>query len=203
MFNIEIKFILKNKFLQVQQSEKVNQQKQQMSEKNLGFLFIALISLASLLFLYFYSLENAKNYWNVYDTEGNFYTFIEYLANNIEQFKGKDMYLCGYIEIKNNKTFIPYKSIYPTKEKIRIEIINPEKFHLENEKFYGFEARIIDVKTNGNIKTIEIYIISKKFKKLIDMPWAIYVILFNVPAILIMLYLLLKLNFNFKKFLVT
>ena len=174
-----------------------------MVQKILTFLFIAFISLASLLFLYFYSLENAKNYWNVNDSEGNVYTPVEYLADNMEKFKGKDMYCGGYVELKNGKIFIPHSSIYPTKEKIKIEIVNPEKFHLENGKYYGFKARIIDAKTDGDIKTIEIYAISEKFQQLIDMPWTIFEILFNVPAVLIMLYLLLKLKLNFKKFLIT
>ena len=174
-----------------------------MVQKILTFSFIAFISLASLLFLYFYSLENAKNYWNVNDSEGNIYTPVEYLADNMEKFKGKEMYCGGCVELKDNKIFIPYISIYPTKEKIKIEIVNSEEFQVVNGKYYGFKARIIDAKTDGDIKTIEIYAISEKFQQLIDMPWTIFEILFNVPAVLIMLYLLLKLKLNFKKFLIT
>ncbi|CEG13670.1 hypothetical protein MSIBF_A4430006 [groundwater metagenome] len=173
-----------------------------MDKKILTFSFIAFISLTSILFLYFYSLENAKYYWNVNDSEGNVYVPIEYLANNIEQFKGKDMYCGGYVELKGHKIFIPYSSIFPTKEKIKFEITNPEKFQLENGKHYGFKVRIIDVKTDGDIKTIEIYAISEKFQPLIDMPWTIFEILFNVPAVIIMLYLLLKLKLNFRKIII-
>lgn len=172
-----------------------------MDKKILGFSFIAFISLTSLLFLYSYSLENAKYYWNVNDDKGNVYTPIEYLADNIEQFKGKDIYCGGYVELKVHKIFIPYSSIFPTKEKIKTEIVNPENFQLENGKSYGFKARITDVKTEDNVKVIKVYA-TEKFQLLIDMPWTIFQILFNVPAVIIILYLLLKLKINFRKILI-
>ncbi|OQX21893.1 MAG: hypothetical protein BWK75_02165 [Candidatus Altiarchaeales archaeon A3] len=172
-----------------------------MDKKILAFSFIAFISLASLLFLYFYSLENAKNYWNVNDSEGNVYAPGEYLANNIEKFKGKEMYCGGWVELKDNKIFIPHSSIFPTTEKIKTMIVNPEKFQLENGKSYVFKAKIVDVKTENNTKMIEIYA-TEKFQPLIDMPFVIFGILFNVPAVIIMSYLLLKLKLNFKKFLI-
>ncbi|OIQ05627.1 MAG: hypothetical protein COS36_06815 [Candidatus Altarchaeum sp. CG03_land_8_20_14_0_80_32_618] len=172
-----------------------------MNKKILAFSVISLISLFCLLFLYFYSLENAKYYWDVDDGSGNIYAPDEYLADNPEKFKGKDMYCVGYVELKDGKIFIPYSSIFPTKEKIKTDIVNPEKFHLENGKCYGFKARITDIKTEDDVKVVEIYVI-EKFQPLIDMPWTIFEILFNVPAVLIMIYLLLKLKLNFRKILI-
>lgn len=172
-----------------------------MNKKILGFSFIAFVSITSLLFLYLYSLENAKYYWNVEDDKGNVYTSIEYLVDNVEQFKGKNMYCSGHVELDGYEGFIHYSSIFPTKEKIKIEIVNPEKFQLENKKLYGFKARIIDVKTEDDVKIIKVYA-AEKFQPLIDMPWTIYEILFNLPAVIIMLYLLLKLKINFRKILI-
>jgi len=169
-----------------------------MNKKNLLFFVISIICL---LFLYFYSFENAKYYWGVDDGSGNIYSPFEYLADNPEKFKGKNIYYGGYVELKDGKIFIPYLSIFPTNEKIKAEIVNPEKFQLENRKYYGFNARIIDVKTEDNVKVVEIYA-TEKFQRLFDIPFVIFEILFNVSALLIILYLLLKLKINFRKILI-
>lgn len=173
-----------------------------MDKKIFGFVFIAFISSASILFLYFYSLENAKNYWNVDDGKGNIYAPIEYIANNIEKFEGKEWYASGYVALSKYRVFIPYNTIYPTKEKIKIEISNGKDFLLEDEKYYVFKSKIIGGRIEGDTKVIEIYA-TEKFQPLIDWPFGIYEILSNVPAVLIMLYLLLKLKIDFKRFLIS
>jgi len=173
-----------------------------MNKKNLAFLIIFIVSLTSLFFLYFYSLKNAVYYWDAYDDSGNLYTVIEYLANNPEKFNGKDVYFSGYVELNGSKFFISYASIFPTKDKIRIDIVNSEKFNITGGKHYGFKGKIKNIKTEGDVKVIEVYAESIVCTYLIDMPWVLFEILFNVPAIIIMLYLLLKLKINFRKFLI-
>jgi len=172
-----------------------------MNKKNLAFLIIFIVSLTSLFFLYFYSLKNAVYYWDAYDDSGNLYTVIEYLAN-VEKFNGKDMYFDGHVELNNSKIFISYASIFPVKDKIRIDIVNSEKFNITGGKHYGFKGKIKNIKTEGDVKVIEVYAESIVCTYLIDMPWVLFEILFNVPAIIIMLYLLLKLKINFRKFLI-
>jgi len=172
------------------------------NKKILAFSIIFIVSLTSLLFLYSYSLENATYYWNVDDGSGNVYTPVEYLANNPEKFNGKDVYFGGYVELNGSKFFISYASIFPAKDKIRTEIVNSEKFNITCGKHYGFKGKIKNIKTEGDVKVIEMDADNSVYQQLIDMPFVMFEILFNVPAIIIMLYLLLKLKLNFRKFLI-
>jgi len=153
--------------------------------KNLNFA-TAIISLLCLVALYAYSINNASAYWDENPPA-------EYLINNFDKFEGKKIYTGGVIGTADGKFFITQNSIFPgSKKELKIEIINRENFELTDGKYYNFKVKIINEK----------FYVIEKYSPLADLPFTISALLFNVPAIIIMLFLLLKSKINFKKILI-
>jgi len=155
------------------------------------YFSIALISLISLFGLYFYSLENLTKFLDAYPP-------FDYAFQNIEEFEGKEIYTT--LEVKKiskekNEVIGVYHSIFPrsnNEKNLEINLINEKNFELKEGNKYKFKVKISDGK---------IYII-EKYNPLIQWNFVIEAILFNVTAVIIMLYLLSKLKINFRKFLI-
>ncbi|MFN3527720.1 MAG: hypothetical protein ACK4YO_01290, partial [Candidatus Altarchaeaceae archaeon] len=102
------------------------------------FFSIAIFSIVSLFFLYFYTLENFKNSFD----KNNLITF-EYALKNPEKYEGREIYTGFEIESTEGKNVIAkYHTIFPSKANKSVLLINEKNFKLENGKAYGFKIKI-------------------------------------------------------------